>query len=49
MILPTTEMDVGNMPADLCIRNILDQKISIFDPNGKVIWPKTCRPIKCEI
>ena len=47
MILCTTELDVGNMYADLCICNILDQKLSIFKPNGEVIWPRT--NIKREI
>ena len=35
MILGTTELDVRNMSADLCTRNILDQKLSIFQPKGK--------------
>ena len=32
MILRSTELDVGNICADLCTRNILDQKSSIFEP-----------------
>ena len=41
MILRTTELDVRNMSANLCTRNILDQKLSIFEPYGKVVWPRT--------
>ena len=47
MIPGTTELDMGDMSADLCIGNILDQKVYIFEPEGKVIWPKTC--IKREV
>ena len=41
MIIRTTELDVGNMSEDLGTRNILDQKLSKIEPNGKVIWPRT--------
>ena len=37
MILGTTELDVGNMSSDLCIRNKLGQKSSLLEPKGKVI------------
>ena len=47
MILRTTELDVENLYADLFICNISDQKLSIFEPNGEVIWPRT--NIKREI
>ena len=32
-----TELNVGNMSADLYARNILDQKSSTFEPKGKVM------------
>ena len=39
LILCATELEVGG---HVCTRNILDQKLSIFEPNGKYIWPRTC-------
>ena len=35
MILGTTELDGGSMSSDLCIRNKLSQKSSMFEPKGK--------------
>ena len=46
MMHGTTELDVGNMSADLCTRNILDQKSSNSNLKGMFYGPEHASNVK---